>query len=47
MDDLTFDPNGIKQHGLVHIALSCVRDINNLYLLNKLEQKNYAYHIAF
>lgn len=37
MDRLDFDPKGVRKHGLVYIALSHVKDIKSLYLLNKLE----------
>lgn len=42
MDRLAFDPYGIKQHGLVYTALSRVRNIKSLYLVNKLQPTNFS-----
>ena len=39
MDRLAFDPKGIRRHGLIYTALSRVKYINCLYLLNKLDEK--------
>ena len=41
MDRLAFDPHGIHRHGLVYIALSRVRNIKSLYLINKLQSTNF------
>lgn len=37
MDTLAFEPNKIRQHGLVYTDLSRVRDPYNLYILSPLE----------
>ena len=42
MDKLCFDPIGIKQHGLVYTALSCIRDISFLYILCKLKTTHFV-----
>ena len=39
MERLEFDPNGVTRHDLVYTALSRVRNIDCLYLVNKLMQK--------
>ena len=41
MDSVAFDTNGINQHGLVYTALSRVKDMNQIYLINKLQHKNF------
>ena len=41
MDRLAFDPTGIQVHGLVYTTLSCVRNIELLYLLNALTNNNF------
>ena len=42
MEKLAFDPKGVRKHRLVYTALSCVKDIKSLYLLNKLERSNFS-----
>lgn len=42
MDKLAFDPKGVRQCGLFYIAISRVKDIKSLYLLNKLEHSNFS-----
>ena len=36
LDNVAFDPSGIRKHGLVYTTLSHVRNIQSLYLLNAL-----------
>ena len=38
LDRLAFDPGGIRTHGLVYIALSRVKTMDSLYLIEKLSQ---------
>ena len=42
MEKLAFDPKGVVKHGLVYTALSRVKDMKFLYLLNRLEKKNFS-----
>jgi len=41
LDNLAFDPLRIHHHGLVYAALSCVRNIESLYLLSPLKNENF------
>ena len=41
LDQIAFDPTGVTKHGLVYTALSRVRTIDSLYLINKLTQQNF------
>jgi exonuclease III len=41
LDSVAFDPTGIRIHGLVYTALSRVRNIESLYLLNALKMDNF------
>ena len=41
LDNVAFDPSGIRKHGLGYIALSRVRNIQSLYLLNALTKDNF------
>jgi exonuclease III len=41
LDSVAFDPAGIRIHGLVYTALSRVRNIESLYLLNPLKMDNF------
>jgi exonuclease III len=41
LDNVAFDPTGIRIHGLVYTALSRVRNIESLYLLNPLTKNNF------
>jgi hypothetical protein len=41
LDSVSLDPTGIRIHGLVYIALSCVRNIDSLYLLSALTKDNF------
>ena len=41
LDNVAFDPSGIRKHGLVYTTLSCVRNIQSLYLLNALTKDNF------
>ena len=40
-DKLAFDPTGITTHGLVYTALSRVKSIESVYLLNEFTHKNF------
>jgi exonuclease III len=42
LEKVAFDPKGVTRHGLVYTALSRVKTIECLYLVNKLEQKNFT-----
>jgi exonuclease III len=41
LDSVSFDPTGIRIHGLVYIALSCVRSIDSLYLQSPLTKDKF------
>jgi exonuclease III len=41
LDNVAFDPTGIRIHGLVYTTLSRVRNIESLYLLNALKMDNF------
>ena len=41
LDGLAFDPIGIITHGLVYTALSQVKTMDSLYLIQKLSQENF------
>ena len=42
MNKLAFDPQGVKQHGLVYTTLSRVTNIRSLYLITKLQLGNFS-----
>ena len=42
MDNLSFDPIGIKQHGIIYTTLSHIRNVLSLYLLHELHPKNFV-----
>ena len=42
MEKLEIDPKVVKKHGLVYIAISCVKEMKCLYLLNRLEKNNFS-----
>jgi hypothetical protein len=37
LDHLAFDPNGIDKHALTYITFSCIKNKENLYLLQPLQ----------
>jgi hypothetical protein len=41
LDNVAFQPAGIRIHGLVYTTLSCVRSIDSLYLLSPLTKDNF------
>ena len=41
LDNLAFDPLGIRRHGLVYTTLSRVRNIESLYFLSPLKKQNF------
>jgi len=41
LDRVAFDPTGVQVHGLVYTALSRVKNIESLYLLNPLKHNNF------
>ena len=41
LEKMAFDPSGISQHGLIYTTLSRVRNINALYILQRLTTKNF------
>ena len=41
LEKMAFDPSGISQHGLIYTTLSRVRNINALYILQRLTKKNF------
>jgi hypothetical protein len=41
LDSVAFDPVGIRIHGLVYTTLSCVKNIDSLYLLSPLTKDNF------
>ena len=41
LDNVAFNPSGIRKHGLVYTTLLRVRNIQSLYLLNALTQDNF------
>ncbi len=38
---LAFDPNGVYKHGLTYATLSCIKNKENLYLLQLLQMKKF------
>ena len=41
LDNVAFDSSGIRKNGLVYTDLSCVRNMQSLYLLNALTKDNF------
>jgi hypothetical protein len=37
LDQLTFDPNGVYKHGVTYITFSCIKNKENLYVLQPLQ----------
>ncbi len=42
MDELAFDPYGIKHHGLVYTTRSRVQNMDSLYLLRPLQKSQFV-----
>jgi hypothetical protein len=41
LDHLAFDPNGVYKHGLTYATLSCIKNKENIYLLQPLQMKKF------